>query len=220
MKLARYSNCTVHFFEGTLGIFILGVVFEITIKIRKTPENVSELSILLIQSFPKIRTWLIFSNCMVHFFEGTLGIFILGVVFEIIIEIGKTPANIYQNYQYCWFSRSKRYGHGSHLRTARFIFRGDTRGIYIRCCFWNNNWNKENTSKYISELSILLIQSFPKIRRWFIFSNCMVHFFEGTLGIFILGVVFYITIKGKKQKIYQNYRNCWFSYSPRYVHGS
>ena len=47
------------FFEGTLGIFILGVVFEITVNIRKTPENISESSILFIQSFPKIRTWLI-----------------------------------------------------------------------------------------------------------------------------------------------------------------
>ena len=60
---------------------MLGVVFEITIKIRETPENVSELSILLIKSFPKIRTWLIFSNCKVHFFERTLGMFILGVGF-------------------------------------------------------------------------------------------------------------------------------------------
>ena len=28
VKLAGYSNCTVHFFEGTLGIFILGVVIQ------------------------------------------------------------------------------------------------------------------------------------------------------------------------------------------------
>ena len=182
VKLAGYSNCTVHFFEGTLGIFILGVVFEITIKKRKTPESVSELLILLIQSSPKIRAWFIFSNCMVHFFRwGTRDIYI-GCCFWNNNWNRETPANIYQNYQYCWFSRSPRYGHGSHLRNARFIFRRDTRDIYIGCCFLNNNWNKENTSNYTSELSILLIQSFPTIRTWFTSPNCTVHFSKGHSG--------------------------------------
>ena len=149
VKLARYSNCMVHFFEGTLRIFILGVVFEITIKIRKTPENVSELSILLIQSFPKIRTWFIFSNCTVHFFEGTLGIFILGIVFEITMK-GKHQ-KIYQNYQNCWFSNSSRYGHGSY-------FRGDTPDIFIGCCFLI--WTLSERETTWVKLLFLSIQSF------------------------------------------------------------
>ena len=181
------------FFDGTLGIFILGVVFEITIEIRKHQQTYIRIINTVDSVVPHDTDMVHISELHGSFFEGTLGIFILGVVFEITIEIWKTPATIHQNYQYCWFSRSPRYGHGSHLRTARLIFRGDTRDIYVGCCFWNNNWNKENTSKYISELSILLIQSFPKIRTWFIFSNCTVHCFRGDTRDIYVGCCFWNT---------------------------